>query len=78
VRIGPFRRSLQRRWVDDLSRKLKADSDLAALARGELEATADRIDARIDRASDRITRLHLEDLRQRIRRALHPGSGGGD
>lgn len=77
VRIGPFRRSLQRRWVDDLSRKLKADSDLAALARGELEATADRIDARIDRASDRITRLHLEDLRQRIRRALHPGSGGG-
>ncbi len=77
VRIGPFRRGLQRRWVEGLARKLKADSDLAALARGELEATADRIDARIDRAADRITRLHLEDLRERIRRALHPASGEG-
>jgi len=76
VRVGPFRRSLQRFWVEALSRKLKADSDLAALARGELEATADRIDARIDRAADRITRLHLEDLRERIRRALHPDGGG--
>ncbi len=77
VHIGPFRRALQREWVTVLAGKLRADSDIAALARGELQATADRIDDREAKAADRMTRLHLEDLSRRIREALRPDSESG-
>ncbi|HKK28035.1 MAG TPA: zinc-dependent metalloprotease [Gemmatimonadota bacterium] len=76
VRIGPYRRSLQRAWVRILTFKLQADSDIGALARGELEASRDRIEDAGGRAGDRITRLHLEDLARRIERALQPPAGG--
>ncbi|HKK08346.1 MAG TPA: zinc-dependent metalloprotease, partial [Gemmatimonadota bacterium] len=75
VTVGPYRRSLQRAWVRILSGKLRAESDIGALARGELEAAAERIDGSLERAGDRITRLHLEDLSRRIRRALEPRDG---
>ncbi|HKK27737.1 MAG TPA: zinc-dependent metalloprotease [Gemmatimonadota bacterium] len=75
VRIGPYRRSLQRAWVRILSFKLRADSDIEALSRGELESTRDRIDGAVGRSADRVTRLHLEDLRRRIERALEPPPG---
>jgi hypothetical protein len=77
VSVGPYRRALQREWVKMLSGKLRADSDIAALAREQLEAAAKRIDARMGRSADRTTRRHLEDVAQRIRRALHPGGAAG-
>jgi hypothetical protein len=72
VEVGPYRRALQRAWVDLLAEKLDASSDLSALARGELNDVADRIEDRISDADDRVTRLHLRDVQRRIERALDP------
>jgi hypothetical protein len=70
--VGPYRRSLQRGWVEAMEAKLDNSGDVAALARGELRDAAAAIDDRVDDADDRMTRLHLEDLRHRIGRALDP------
>jgi hypothetical protein len=46
--------------------------DVRALARGELQELATMIDQAIPKAADRVTRLHLEDLRMDIRAVLDP------
>jgi Met-zincin/Domain of unknown function (DUF5117)/Domain of unknown function (DUF5118) len=75
--IDLYRRNLQRAFVDRLAAEVRtptADSDLSALARGELE----RILARIkgvesgDPKLEPIVKFHLEDLRARIDRAFVP------
>src|SRR5690606_10880446 len=49
-------------------------SDVRALARGELMTLDDQLRTAIGRTSDRVTRLHLQDLRKEIERVLYPGS----
>jgi hypothetical protein len=68
--VGPYRRNLQREWTRAMIDKLDNSSDIGALSRGELQDLSRRIDDRLGRAGDRITRLHLEDVRHRIRQAL--------
>lgn len=66
VRVDPYRRNLQRAWVEAMADKLDGRSDIRALSRGELREAGDRIDDRIGRSDDRVTRLHLLDVRERI------------
>jgi len=76
VTIDPYRRNLQRSYVEIMSSKLSGEnaskSDMRALARGELKDVSNLIEQRLDRASDRITRLHLEDIHASIELALKP------
>jgi hypothetical protein len=46
--------------------------DVRALARGELQELATAVDQSIPKAADRVTRLHLEDLKVQIREILEP------
>lgn len=76
--VGPYRRNLQREWTRAMIDKLDNSSDIGALARGELQDLSDRIGERSGRAGDRTTRLHLEDLRHRIRQALEDDGEDGE
>lgn len=49
-------------------------SDVRALARGELITLDEQLRTAIGRTNERVTRLHLLDLRKEIERALYPGS----
>ncbi len=75
VTIGPYRRELQRAWTRTMIDKLDNDSDVGALARGELRDLASTIEERLSDAEDRVTRLHLIEVRDRVERALDPGGG---
>ncbi|MFW6010701.1 MAG: zinc-dependent metalloprotease, partial [Gemmatimonadota bacterium] len=66
VRVDPYRRNLQRAWVEAMADKLNGRSDMRAMARGELREARDRIGERLERADDRATTLHLMDVRDRI------------
>jgi hypothetical protein len=90
--VGPYRRNLQRAWVEDMALKLEDreggsftpgqftirfgpqppsyPNDIRAAARGELREVAREIDARLDGVRDRMTRMHLEDVRAEIREML--------
>jgi len=77
VAIDLYRRNLQRAHVEVLADRLGdgfPDSDLPALARGELVALADALEDHLQRSAiaDEETRLHLADLAARIRHALEP------
>jgi len=75
--IDLYRRNLQRAFIDRLAAELRnpnADSDLPALARGELERIRERIKG-VESGSAKlepIVKFHLEDLRARIERAFNP------
>jgi hypothetical protein len=88
VAIDAFRRNLQRAYLDEVDRKLNpprggegpaipgsaapAPGDIPALLRGDLRLLDEELRAAIPRATDRVTRLHLEDARVRIARILDP------
>ncbi|HEX6927239.1 MAG TPA: zinc-dependent metalloprotease [Longimicrobiaceae bacterium] len=88
VKIDPFRRNLQRAYLDEVDSKLNppaggnsssmpltaspAPGDIPALLRGELRTLDTEIRNAISRSADRTTRLHLEDARVRIQRILRP------
>lgn len=88
VSIDPFRRNLQRAYLEEVDRKLNpprtgegssipvsaapAPGDVPALLRGDLRQLDQEIAAALPRAADRTTRLHLEDARIRIARILQP------
>ncbi len=94
VAIDPFRRALQRSYLELLSDKLNppaavgsggqngpgapAASDGAepsaasAFVRGELVELDAAVRRAVGRASDRSTRLHLQDMRARIENILNP------
>ena len=76
--VDVFRRNLQREWTSAMIDKLDNDSDIGALARGELQDLSARISDRVSEADDRTTRLHLRDLREQIERALEDEDDGGD
>ncbi|WP_200975125.1 zinc-dependent metalloprotease [Echinicola sp. 20G] len=82
--IDVYRRSLQRAYVEKMENLLTADasgrgktinasqSDIRPIARGELKTLQKQIKSAIPRTSDKISKLHLEDLLVRIDLILDP------
>jgi hypothetical protein len=75
-KIDAVRRNLQRAYLELLADKLNgrqpATGDARALLRGELRSAQSAIASAIPRTTDRVTRLHLEDARDQIAKALDP------
>ena len=73
--IDAYRRNLQRAYVETLGNRVNGaqaqSDDVRAFFRGELKALDGELRSRRI-ADDRATRLHVEDLRQLIARALDP------
>jgi hypothetical protein len=75
VAIDPYRRNLQRAYLDLMSDKINGrrgtDED-RPLARGELRALQQSVRAAATKTADRETRFHLEDVRDQIAKILDP------
>jgi hypothetical protein len=52
-----------------------SQSDIRPMARGELATLQSQIRAAIGRTTDRMSKLHLEDAAQRIKKILNETSG---
>jgi hypothetical protein len=76
VRVDAYRRNLQRAYLEVMGDKLNgrqpATGDARPLARGELRAVDAAAQAALARVADRTTRLHLQDVRDRIAKILDP------
>jgi hypothetical protein len=76
VKVDPYRRNLQRAYVealgDRINGRLAAVDDTRAFFRGELKTLDADLRAAAARAADRATRLHVDDVRTQIERALDP------
>ena len=75
VRIDPYRRNLQRAYLDLMSDKVNgrgtADEG-RPLARGELRTLQQSVRVALAKVTDRETRFHLEDVRDQIVKILDP------
>jgi hypothetical protein len=80
VSVGTYRRNLQRAYLELIDTRLNGEetlqNDLRPLLRGELQEIGDAARRVLDagRAADRMTRLHLEDVRARIAKILDPSA----
>jgi hypothetical protein len=76
IRIDAYRRNLQRSHIDLMGERLNGrtatSDDQRAHLRGELRSLSQHIARALQRTTDRTTRLHLEDARDQIARALDP------
>jgi hypothetical protein len=76
VQVDPYRRALQRSYIDLMGGKINsrtpATDETRALVRAELQSLSQEIGAAMARASDRATRAHLADSRDQIAKALDP------
>jgi hypothetical protein len=76
VKVDAYRRNLQRAYVETLSERINgrqaAANDARAFFRGELRTLDRDLRLSLARVSDRATRLHLEDVRTQVARALDP------
>jgi hypothetical protein len=76
IHIDPYRRNLQRSYIDLLAGKLNGRTpvtdDYRGMIRMELRDLDAQIDAQMIRAKDRMTRAHLADARDQIAKALDP------
>jgi hypothetical protein len=76
VRIDAYRRNLQRAYVETLADRVNgrqaAIDDARAFFRGELKTLDTDLRAALARTTERETRLHIEDVRMQIARALDP------
>lgn len=76
VRIDAYRRTLQRTYLEMMAEKLNgrqpAKDDARPFVRGELRELNAEIGRGMAQAADRATRLHLEDARDQIAKALDP------
>jgi hypothetical protein len=74
VQIDPYRRNLQRAYLDVMGEKINGRQASAAEARSLARSELRSVDAAAARAmtSDRATRAHLQDVRDRIARILDP------
>jgi hypothetical protein len=74
VQIDPYRRNLQRAYLDAMSDKVnsRVSGESRPLARGELRSLDTSVRAAFAKAADRTTRLHLQDVRDQIARILDP------
>ena len=76
--IDPFRRNLQRAFVDKMGDLMKITNDqyhhtnIKAMARGTLNALKTEASGAANRQSDRTNKYHLEDLVERINMILDP------
>jgi hypothetical protein len=73
--VDAYRRNLQRAYIETLSNRVNGaqaqSDDVRAFFRGELK-TLDGDLSSMRGSTDRATKLHVEDLRQQIARALDP------
>jgi Met-zincin/Domain of unknown function (DUF5117)/Domain of unknown function (DUF5118) len=80
VKIDPYRRNLQRAYVDLLRDRVRAresaPGDARALFKGELRALDREVRVALARQPERVTALHLQDVRDQIARALDPKEDG--
>ena len=73
VKIDPYRRNLQRAWLDLASSRITPAADEArALFRGELKTLDVELRLALPRAGDAATRRHLDDARAQVAQALDP------
>jgi hypothetical protein len=76
VNIDPYRRNLQRVYLDMINDRLNGtnpvNDDQRAYYRGELRSLTASINAALPKAANRQTRLHLEDAKDDIARILDP------
>jgi hypothetical protein len=73
VAIDPYRRNLQRAYITTVAARMtESTSELRPLLRGALVDTKAGITGAIARATDRSTKLHLQDCLQIIERTLNP------
>jgi len=74
--IGPYRRNLQRTYLEHIQNLMENNSpavnlsDIKPMLREELRILAEQIEASSDDAPDRLTRVHLHDVQNRIGRIL--------
>src|SRR6056297_1948826 len=69
--IDAYRRNLQRTYIEAIHRLMDI-SDIKPMLRDELRVLNDQIDASSGSAPDRITRVHLQDISERIEEILDP------
>ena len=76
VKIDTFRRNTQRVYLETLGDKLNgrtpATDDARALVRSELKTLSGDVTAALPKAADRVTRAHLEDVKDQVARILDP------
>jgi len=76
VKVDAYRRNLQRAYVetlaDRINGRLAAVDDSRAFFRGELKTLDADLRGAMPRTTDRVTRLHIDDVRTQIERALDP------
>lgn len=76
VRIDAYRRNLQRAYIDTLAERVNgrqaASDDARAFFRGELRTLDTDLRQSRVRAADSATRMHIDDVRTQIARALDP------
>jgi hypothetical protein len=76
VKIDAYRRNLQRGYVQALADRVNgrtaAVDDVRAFFRGELKTLDTDLRVAAARSADRATRLHIDDVRTQIERALDP------
>jgi hypothetical protein len=76
VVVDPYRRNLQRAYLDLVADRLNGrqavTDDQRAFYRGELRALTRSVAAALARTTDRPTRLHLEDTRDQVAKTLDP------
>jgi hypothetical protein len=76
LRVDAFRRNLQRAYIETLAYRINgrqaAADDARAFFRGELKTLDNDLRIATPRTSDRETRLHIDDARTMIARALDP------
>ena len=73
--VDAYRRNLQRGYVELLSERINTrgvNDDSRPLFRGELKALSSQLTTAMPKASNRETKLHLEDLKDQIAKALDP------
>ncbi len=86
--IDPYRRNLQRTYIDVMSAKISSRApvtdEVRGLVRAELQTLSQEITAALPRVGDRTTRAHLADAKDQIAKALDPklapqapATGGG-
>jgi len=74
--IDPYRRNLQRTYVETLGDRINgrsaASDDARAFFRGELKTLDGDLKGVLGKTADRATRLHIEDIQNQIAHALDP------
>jgi hypothetical protein len=76
TQVDAYRRNLQRAYVETLADRINgaqaANNDARAFFRGELKTLDADLQTALGRTTDRATRLHIEDIKSQIARALDP------